>query len=124
MPQSSQTNARPNSIGSDVSAIGFLCISVGCAPRMTKKGKTAARSVTSPTQLQTPLAKARWALEAGDVRRARQLANEAARSGPESERSEAEALLRKLGPDPRALLVAAIVLVMIVIAAWLAILRH
>jgi hypothetical protein len=89
---------------------------------MAMKGKQP-RVATSPPQPQTPLAKARWALEAGDVRRARQLANDAARSGPESERAEAEALLRKLGPDPRALLVAAIVLVMIVIAAWLAILR-
>ena len=82
------------------------------------------RVAASPPQPQTPLAKARWALEAGDVRRARQLANEAARSGPEAERPEAEALLRKLGPDPRSLLVAGIVLVMIVIAAWLAILRQ
>ncbi|TMA76408.1 MAG: hypothetical protein E6J58_06170 [Deltaproteobacteria bacterium] len=89
---------------------------------MAMKGKQP-RVAASPPQPQTPLAKARWALEAGDIRRARQLANEAARSGPESERAEAEALLRKLGPDPRALLVAAIVLVMIVIAAWLAILR-
>jgi hypothetical protein len=89
---------------------------------MAMKGKQP-RGAASPPQPQTPLAKARWALEAGDIRRTRQLANEAARSGPESERAEAEALLRKLGPDPRALLVAAIVLVMIVIAAWLAILR-
>jgi hypothetical protein len=81
------------------------------------------RASTSPPQPQTPLAKARWALEAGDVRRARTLAAEAVRSGPESEREEAEALLRKLGPDPRALLVAAVVLVMIAVAAWLAILR-
>jgi hypothetical protein len=81
------------------------------------------RASTSPPQPQTPLAKARWALEAGDVRRARALANEAARTGPESDRADAEALLRKLGPDPRALLVAAIVLVMIALAAWLAILR-
>ena len=81
------------------------------------------RASTSPPQPQTPLAKARWALEAGDVRRARALASEAARSGPEPDRAEAEALLRRLGPDPRALMVAAIVLVMIAIAAWLAILR-
>jgi hypothetical protein len=80
-------------------------------------------AAASPPQPQTPLAKARWALEAGDLRRARRLASDAARSGPEAERPDAEALLRKLGPDPRALLVAAIVLAMIVIAAWLAILR-
>jgi hypothetical protein len=80
-------------------------------------------AAASPTQPQTPLGKARWALEAGDVRRARALASEAARSGPESERAEAQALLRKLGPDTRAILTAAAVLLLILIAAWLAILR-
>jgi hypothetical protein len=89
---------------------------------MTKKGK-AAPSFASPPQPQTPLAKARWALEAGDVRRARELAAEAARVGPESERAEAEALLRRLGPDMRAIAVAAVVLLMILIAAWVTILR-
>jgi hypothetical protein len=87
---------------------------------MAKKGKLPPAQA-SPPQPQTPLAKARWALEAGDVRRARQLAAEAARSGPESE--EAEALLRRLGPDMRALATAALVLLLIVIAAWVAILR-
>lgn len=90
---------------------------------MPMKGKQP-RVAASPPQPQTPLAKARWALEAGDLRRARQQATDAVRSGPEAERAEAEALLRKLGPDPRALIVAAIVLAMIVIAAWLAILRR
>jgi len=89
---------------------------------MARKDKPAEGA--SPPQPQTALGKARWALEAGDVRRARQLAAEAARSGPEAERPEAEALLRKLGPDPRALLTVAIVLVLIAIAAWLAILRR
>jgi hypothetical protein len=88
---------------------------------MARKDKPAAG--VSPPQPQTALGKARWALEAGDVRRARQLAAEAARSGPETERPEAEALLRKLGPDPRALLTVGAVLVLIAIAAWLAILR-
>jgi hypothetical protein len=89
---------------------------------MARKGKPPP-AVASPPQPQTPLAKARWALEAGDVRRARELAAEAARSGPESERPEAEALLRRLGPDMRAIAVAAGVLVLILIAAWVAILR-
>jgi len=89
---------------------------------MARKDKPAAGA--SPPQPQTALGKARWALEAGDVRRARQLAAEAARSGPETERPQAEALLRRLGPDPRALLTVAIVLVLIAIAAWLAILRR
>lgn len=89
---------------------------------MTKKGKPPS-ALASPPQPQTPLAKARWALEAGDVRRARQLAAEAARSGPEFDRAEADALLRRLGPDMRAVATAAVVLLMIVIAAWVAILR-
>ena len=78
----------------------------------------------SPAQPQTPLGKARWALEAGDIRRARALAAEAARSGPEAERAAASDLLKRLGPDPRAILAAAVVLVLIVIAAWAAILRQ
>jgi hypothetical protein len=89
---------------------------------MARKGKPAP-AAASPPQPQTPLAKARWSLEAGDVRRARALAAEAARSGPESERPEAEALLRHLGPDMGAMAVAAGVLVLIILAAWLAILR-
>ena len=84
---------------------------------MAKKGKLPG-AAASPVQPQTPLAKARWALEAGDVRRARELAAEAVRSGPESERAEAEALLRRLGPDMRAIAVAAVVLLLILIAAW------
>jgi len=90
---------------------------------MAKKDRPPA-AAASPTQPQTPLAKARWALEAGDIRRARALAAEAARSGPESERADAEALFKKLGPDPRAILTAALVLVLIAIAAWAAILRR
>jgi hypothetical protein len=90
---------------------------------MAKQGRPTA-AVASPPQPQTPLAKARWALEAGDVRRARELAAEAARSGPERDRQDAEALLRKLGPDMRAVAVACGVLLLIVIAAWMAILRR
>ncbi len=89
---------------------------------MAKKGKPLP-AAASPPQPQTPLAKARWALESGDVRRARELAAEVARSGPEADRAEAEALLRRLGPDMRAVAIAAIVLLLIVIAAWVAILR-
>ena len=69
------------------------------------------------------LGKARWMLEVGDVRRARAFAEEAAASGPEAERVEARALLDRLRPDRGALLVVAAVLLLIVIAAWLAILR-
>lgn len=68
--------------------------------------------------------RARWAMEAGDVRRARTLAAEAARTGPDAEKAEAQRLLHRLGPDPRALMVAAAVLVLIAIAAWFAILRR
>jgi hypothetical protein len=62
-------------------------------------------------------------LAAGDVRRARELAEEALRTGSERERVEARALLEQIKPDRAALLTVAIVLAMIVIAAWLAILR-
>lgn len=89
---------------------------------MAKKARPPA-AAASPTQPQTPLGRARWALEAGDIRRARALAGEAARSGPEGERAAAADLLERLGPDPRAILAAAAVLVLIVIAAWAAILR-
>lgn len=89
---------------------------------MAKKGKDAPGPAGGTTPA-TPLAKARWALEVGDVRRARQLAAEAASSGPEAERAEAKALLDHLGPDPRALLTVAIVLILIAFAAWAAILR-
>src|SRR6185312_1436432 len=86
--------------------------------RMAKKAK--AKDVSGPV---SPLDKARWSLEAGDVRRARSLAEEAARSGPEGDRAEAERLLARLRPDPVALLIVAGVLVLIVIAAWAALLR-
>jgi hypothetical protein len=89
---------------------------------MAKKARPPA-AAASPAQPQTPLAKARWSLEAGDIRRARALATEAARSGPEDERADAADLAKRLGPDPRAILTAAVVLVLIVIAAWAAILR-
>ena len=89
---------------------------------MAKKARPLVSQV-SPGQPQTPLAKARWALEAGDIRRARALAAEGVRSGPEDERAAAADLLKRLGPDPRAILAAAVVLVLIVIAAWAAILR-
>lgn len=89
---------------------------------MARKGRQSTPEV-SATQPQTPLGKARWALEAGDVRRARQLAAEAARSGPATEQAEAKALLDRLGPDPAALLTAAAVLVLIILVAWAAILK-
>ena len=90
---------------------------------MAKKPRPPA-AAASPAQPQTPLGRARWALEAGDIRRARTLAAEAVRSGPEAERADAQDLLKRLGPDPRAILTAAVVLVLIQIAAWAAILRQ
>jgi hypothetical protein len=62
-------------------------------------------------------------LEAGDVRRARAFAEEAARTGPEAERAEAKALLERLQPDRTAMLAAAAVLVLILIATWVEILH-
>lgn len=77
----------------------------------------------SPTTPSTALGKARWMLESGDVRRARAYAKEAATSGPESEREQARALLDELGPDRTAVLVVGVVLLLILFAAWAAILR-
>jgi FimV-like protein len=71
----------------------------------------------------TPLSRAREALEAGDARRARTLAKEAAQSGPEPEREEARKLLARMAPDPVALLTVAVVLLLIAVAAWAALLR-
>ena len=94
---------------------------------MAKKSKAgrqeAAERKPDPAVPASPLARARWAMEAGDVRRARALAEEAALSGPEAERAEAQKLLARLGPDPAALLVASLVLLVIVLAAWAALLR-
>ncbi len=94
---------------------------------MAKKSKAgrqeAAERKPEPAVPATPLAKARWAMEAGDVRRVRALAEEAARSGPEAERAEAKRLLARLGPDPVAILVASLVLLFIAIAAWTALLH-
>ena len=69
------------------------------------------------------LGKARWMLELGDVRRARELAGQAAGSGSEVEKEEARALLERLAPDRGILLAAAAVLALIVLATWMAILR-
>jgi hypothetical protein len=71
----------------------------------------------------TPLGQARAAYEAGNVRLARKLA-EAAAAGPEAERDEARRFLEATAPDRQALLTVAAVLVLIIVAAWLAILRH
>ncbi len=62
-------------------------------------------------------------MNAGDVRRARGFAEEAASSGPEAEREEARALLERLRPDRVAMLTAAGALLLIIVAAWVAILR-
>ena len=92
---------------------------------MAKKSKQPGdrRDITAGRP-ETPLGRARWALEVGDVRRARQFAAEAAESGPEPERAEARALLERIKPDRAAILVVAVVLVLIAFAAWAAILRR
>lgn len=91
---------------------------------MAKKDRAGRPPAGDAALPDTPFRRARWAMEAGDVRRARALAAEAAGSGPEPEREEARKLLERLGPDPRALLAAAVALVLIALAAWLAIFRH
>jgi hypothetical protein len=83
-----------------------------------------ARKTETPVAPKTPLGQARAALRLGNVRLAHKLASEAAANGPEAEREEARQLLRSLAPDPQPLLVVAAVLILIIIAAWLAILRH
>jgi FimV-like protein len=69
------------------------------------------------------LALARAALERGNVRKARQLAAEVVAGGPPAERAEAQALLDRTRPDSRALQTVGAVLLLIILAAWLAIFR-
>jgi hypothetical protein len=91
---------------------------------MARKSKQAAPAPQrEPPAPATPLARARQALEAGNVRRARQLLSEAAATGPDAERREAQEFLARIEPDRLALFTAAAVLVVIILAAWLAILR-
>jgi hypothetical protein len=87
---------------------------------MARKSKADEAGVSQ----QSPLRRARAALAAGNARRARQLAAEAAASGPEPERAEARKLAQQLEPDLQPLLVVGAVLILIIVAAWLAILRH
>jgi hypothetical protein len=87
---------------------------------MARKSKAEEAGVAQ----QSPLKRARWALQAGNVRLARQLAAQAAAGGPEAERDEARKLAKSLEPDPQPLLVVGAVLILIIVAAWLAILRQ
>lgn len=97
---------------------------------MTRKG-TANRAVepapagknSSGAAPSDPLARARIALSAGNVRGARALAREIAAHGPDAERAEAAAILERTSPDPRALITTLTVIAIIVFAAWVAILR-
>jgi hypothetical protein len=92
---------------------------------MARKSKQAApASQREPPALASPLARARQALEAGNVRRGRQLLSEVVATGPEAERREAQALLARSAPDRVALLTAAAVLLVIIVAAWLGIRAH
>ena len=69
----------------------------------------------------TALGRARWMLALGDVRRARAFAEEAAAAGSEAEKAEARSLLERLAPDRGIMLSAAAVLLLIMLAAWVAI---
>jgi hypothetical protein len=84
--------------------------------------KSRAEEIVTPRR--TLLQEAQAALGAGNVRLARQRAAQAAESGSEAERAEARRLMQRLAPDRAALMVVAAVLVLIIIAAWLAILRR
>ena len=66
---------------------------------------------------------ARAAVSRGDLRAARRLASEAARTGPEADRQAAQRLLASLGPDPAALLAATLVLLALALTAWLTLFR-
>ena len=70
-----------------------------------------------------PLARARLAFAAGNVRAARSLAAQILASGPEAEREEAAAIRDRTRPDPRALITVAVVFLIILFAAWVAIFR-
>ena len=80
-----------------------------------------------PRELKTgpasALVRARHSLDAGNVRRARAEAAESLRSGPDADKAPAQALLARLAPDQGALLAAAAVLLVVLFAAWAAILR-
>ena len=90
----------------------------------SKNRQTAAvRGGPGAAEPASALAKARQVLDEGNVRRAREYAQEAASTGPEAERGEARALLDRLAPDRTVLLVIGGVLLLIVLAAWAAILR-
>ena len=91
-----------------------------CAARMARKNRQQAGAPPAPT---SAMEKARFMMEAGDVRRARQYALEALSSGSEGDKEQARALLERIRPDRTAMLTVGVVLLMIVIAAWLAILR-
>jgi len=82
--------------------------------------KAEARIEQAPASL---LARARVTLERGDVRSARRMLQEAIESGPPGEREEAQRLLDRTRPDPRALWTVVLVLLVILFATWVAILR-
>ena len=93
-----------------------------CAARMARKNKQTGDRA-APAAPDGALGKARFMLESGDVRRARQYAEEAAANGSEAEKAEARALLDHIRPDRTAIVTVGIVLLMILFAAWIAILR-
>ena len=70
-----------------------------------------------------PLARARLAFAAGNVRAARSLAAQILARGPEAEREEASAIRDRTRPEPRALITAAVVYLLILFAAWAGIFR-
>jgi FimV-like protein len=81
-------------------------------------GASPPESASSPS-----LNGARAAVSRGDIRTARRLASEAARTGTEADRQAAQRLLASLGPDPAALLAAGLVLFALALTAWLTLFR-
>ncbi len=93
------------------------------ANRTTDSGPVARKQAPAGTPPSNPLAQARLALAAGNVRRARSLAHEIAAAGLANERPEASEILDRTRPDPRALITTLTVIALILFAAWAAILR-
>jgi hypothetical protein len=82
-----------------------------------------ARERNRPARKGAALAQAEEALARGDTRRSRAILRQALAADPAVDRAPAEALLQRTRVDPVALGVAGAVLLVIVLAAWFALLH-
>jgi hypothetical protein len=83
-----------------------------------------ARARNKPVPPGSALAQAKEALARGDTRRSRAILRQALATDPTVDRAAAEALLQRTRVDPVALGVAGAVLLVIVLAAWFALLHR